>query len=57
MGDRDDGTPAREVDLEQVRAGLAAVLGVIDAGEVQADQTQRAYIVGALDALTRLTDP
>lgn len=52
----DEGT-GREVDPEQVRAALAAVVAAIDAGDLEADQTQRAYLVGALDALARLTNP
>lgn len=47
------GTP----DPAEVAGSLRAVLAAIDAGEIGADEAQRAYLSGAADALGRLESP
>jgi len=42
------------IELVAVASSLRAVVAVIDAGEVSADEAHRAYLVGAADALERL---
>jgi hypothetical protein len=37
------------------RQGLVAVLAAIDAGELEADDVDHAYMTGAVDVLARLT--
>lgn len=48
-----EGTP----DPVEVAASLRAVVAAIDAGEIGADEAQRAYLSGAADALGRLEGP
>jgi hypothetical protein len=38
-------------DIERAAAGLADTLASIERGELEATPTERAYLVGALDAL------
>jgi hypothetical protein len=45
-----DGVP----DPARVAASLRAVLAAVDAGEVVADDAQRAYLAGAAEALESL---
>jgi hypothetical protein len=45
-----DGVP----DPARVAASLRAVLAAVDAGEVAADDSQRAYLAGAAEALESL---
>lgn len=42
-------------EIEQTRQGLVLVLAAVDAGEMDADPEQRAYLAGAVDTLARLT--
>jgi hypothetical protein len=48
-----DGVP----DPARVAASLRAVLAAVDAGEVAADDAQRAYLAGAAEALESLGQP
>ena len=41
-------------DVEATRSSLRALVEAIDAGEVEADSQERAYLAGALDTLDRL---
>lgn len=42
------------MDVDDVAAGLRAVLAAIEAGEIEAAPGERAYLAGALDALDRV---
>jgi len=44
-------------DPGEVAASLRAVLGAVDAGEVSADDVQRAYLAGAADVLESIARP
>lgn len=41
-------------DPSETARQLRAVVAAIDAGEIDADEAQRAYIAGSVDALERL---
>jgi hypothetical protein len=48
-----DGVP----DSARVAASLRAILAAVDAGEVAADDAQRAHLAGAAEALEALATP
>ncbi len=58
---RREGTPmkttnaATDLRPAEVAVSLRTMLSAIDAGEVEASSTERAYLMGAADALERVT--
>lgn len=47
-------TTTDPVDPAGVAAGLRAVLAAVDAGDVEAEPAERAYLAGALNALEKM---
>ncbi|GGM67139.1 hypothetical protein GCM10012275_42060 [Longimycelium tulufanense] len=45
---------ASRSNIADAAGALARLLDAIDAGEIDADEAQRAYLAGALDALRQL---
>lgn len=46
-----EGGSAEDKTVAEVIQGLLALLGAIDAGRVEANAVQRAYLAGAVDTL------
>ncbi len=44
-------TAMTQTNVAKVATRLRAIVAAIDAGEIDADSTERAYLVGAADAL------
>jgi len=50
-----EGGTAADVSPAEVAERLRALLDAVDAGELVASDTQRAYLAGAVDTLDRLS--
>jgi hypothetical protein len=55
MRDGEGGSVA-DLPMFEVISGLRALLAAIDAGRIEATDTQRAYLAGAVDTLTAISE-
>jgi hypothetical protein len=51
-----EGGSVDDKTVPEVIEGLRALLAAIDAGRIEATDAQRAYLVGAIDALTVISE-
>jgi hypothetical protein len=45
-----------DLPMSEVIGGLRALLAAIDAGQIEATDAQRAYLAGAVDTLTAISE-
>jgi hypothetical protein len=51
-----EGGSVADLSVPEVIGGLRALLAAIDAGRIEATDAQRAYLAGAVDTLTAISE-